>query len=46
MSKIVEMARAFATEAHAEIGQVRKYDGLPYITHPAAVVENRARRSA
>ena len=32
-------AQAFATKHHAAIGQVRKYTGEPYITHPAAVVE-------
>jgi len=32
-----QRARAFAESAHA--GQVRKYTGEPYITHPAAVVE-------
>lgn len=32
-------AKEFATRKHAEIGQVRKYTGEPYINHPAAVVE-------
>lgn len=32
---LIDRARAFATEKHA--GQVRKYTGLPYITHPEAV---------
>lgn len=37
MTNLVERARAFATKAHE--GQVRKYTGLPYITHPEAVME-------
>ena len=36
MRDIVEKAQAFAASAHQ--GQVRKYTGRPYITHPAAVV--------
>lgn len=32
-----ERALAFATNAHA--GQVRKYDGAPYISHPIEVAE-------
>ena len=28
----------FATEAHAEVGQVRKYTGDPYIVHPLRVM--------
>lgn len=32
-------AQIFATAAHGAIGQVRKYTGEPYITHPAAVVK-------
>jgi (p)ppGpp synthase/HD superfamily hydrolase len=39
MSDLEERARAFATAAHARVGQVRKYTGVPYITHPAAVAE-------
>ena len=39
MTDISERARLYATSAHGEIGQVRKYDNEPYITHPAAVVE-------
>tara|TARA_Y100001972_G_scaffold82164_1_gene99984 strand:- start:17214 stop:17729 length:516 start_codon:yes stop_codon:yes gene_type:complete len=35
---VVQRAKALATEAHASIGQVRKYTGEPYIVHPAAVV--------
>lgn len=31
-------AAIFATEAHSRAKQVRKYTGLPYITHPMAVV--------
>lgn len=34
---IVEKAKSFATAAHA--GQLRKYDGKPYIVHPTAVAE-------
>jgi (p)ppGpp synthase/HD superfamily hydrolase len=34
--KQLDSAIAFAATAHA--GQVRKYDGLPYITHPIAVM--------
>ena len=34
-----ERARAFATERHSDIGQLRKYTDEPYINHPAAVVE-------
>lgn len=30
-------AEVFATAAHAAVGQVRKYTGKPYITHPHAV---------
>ncbi len=37
MTKLVEMARIFATERHE--GQVRKYTGEPYINHPKAVVD-------
>ena len=32
-------AKAFATKKHAEINQVRKYTGEPYINHPASVAE-------
>jgi (p)ppGpp synthase/HD superfamily hydrolase len=35
-AELENRARQFATEAH--LGQVRKYTGEPYITHPAAVV--------
>ncbi|MHB9807962.1 HD domain-containing protein [Pantoea ananatis] len=34
-----ELARRYATQAHAETGQRRKYTDEPYIVHPAAVVE-------
>ncbi len=34
-SRLVQEALAFAARAHA--GQVRKYTGRPYITHPIAV---------
>lgn len=37
MSDLVFEARAFATVNHA--GQKRKYDGAPYIEHPARVAE-------
>lgn len=33
---LIETAKALATRAHD--GQVRKYTGEPYITHPQAVV--------
>lgn len=36
---LVAEARRFATEAHACIGQTRKYTGEPYIRHPEAVAE-------
>ena len=36
---LVELARVFATAAHAAVKQTRKYTGEPYIVHPAAVVE-------
>ncbi len=35
---LVSRAEQFATEAHARVGQVRKYTGEPYIEHPRAVV--------
>jgi (p)ppGpp synthase/HD superfamily hydrolase len=38
-SELEIRARDFATAAHTRVGQVRKYTGLPYIMHPAAVVE-------
>jgi (p)ppGpp synthase/HD superfamily hydrolase len=34
-----DQARRYATQAHAEAGQRRKYTDEPYIVHPAAVVE-------
>jgi len=34
---MIEKAKAFATKAHD--GQVRKYSGEPYITHPLAVAD-------
>ena len=34
-----ERAKAFSAYWHGSINQVRTYSGLPYITHPAAVVE-------
>ncbi|MBF6615499.1 MAG: bifunctional (p)ppGpp synthetase/guanosine-3',5'-bis(diphosphate) 3'-pyrophosphohydrolase [Candidimonas sp.] len=33
-----ECAWSMAMAAHASIGQIRKYTGLPYITHPGEVV--------
>lgn len=35
---LAERALAFATEAHGNIGQVRKYTGAPYINHPIEVM--------
>ena len=35
---VVTRAVLFATEAHAEVGQVRKYTGDPYIVHPLRVM--------
>lgn len=35
----VNTALAFATAAHAAVGQVRKYDGAPYIVHPIRVAD-------
>lgn len=32
-------ARVFATQAHTDVNQRRKYTNAPYIVHPAAVVE-------
>lgn len=37
--EIAEKARLVATNAHAEVNQVRKYSKKPYIVHPKAVVE-------
>ncbi len=34
-----ERARRFATQAHREAGQKRKFTGEPYIVHPASVVK-------
>lgn len=39
MQTLEEKARRYATKAHAEAGQRRKYTDEPYIVHPAAVVE-------
>lgn len=36
---LVEKARAFATAAHAAVGQLRKYTFEPYIVHPAEVAD-------
>lgn len=37
--KLSERARRFATRAHREAGQKRKFTGEPYIVHPASVVK-------
>lgn len=34
---LAERAYVFAKRAHESVNQVRKYTGLPYITHPIAV---------
>jgi (p)ppGpp synthase/HD superfamily hydrolase len=34
---LIESARLFAAKKHAEVNQVRKYTGEPYIVHPEAV---------
>lgn len=34
---MISAAAIFAAEAHASIGQVRKYTGEPYVVHPRAV---------
>jgi len=39
LDSLEEQARRYATRAHAEAGQRRKYTDEPYIVHPAAVVE-------
>ncbi|HBV38453.1 MAG TPA: GTP pyrophosphokinase [Erwinia sp.] len=39
MYSLEEQARRYASKAHAEAGQRRKYTDEPYIVHPAAVVE-------
>lgn len=39
MYSLEDRARRYATKAHAEAGQRRKYTDEPYIVHPAAVVE-------
>ena len=39
MLDLEQSAKEFATRKHAEVNQVRKYTGGPYINHPAAVVE-------
>ena len=35
---LIEKAELFAKRKHAEVNQVRKYTGDPYISHPRAVV--------
>ncbi|RRZ91607.1 HD domain-containing protein [Erwinia sp. 198] len=39
MYSLEEKARRYASKAHADTGQRRKYTDEPYIVHPAAVVE-------
>lgn len=39
MHTVEDRARRYASKAHAETGQRRKYTDEPYIVHPAAVVE-------
>ena len=36
---IRQKAQNFATKAHTDAGQLRKFTGEPYIVHPAAIVE-------
>lgn len=38
MIDLVSRALAFATQAHASVGQTRKYTGEPYINHPIEVM--------
>tara|TARA_B110000902_G_scaffold225514_1_gene263563 strand:- start:433 stop:1032 length:600 start_codon:yes stop_codon:yes gene_type:complete len=38
MSSVVERAELFARAAHGAIGQVRKYTGEAYVTHPIRVM--------
>lgn len=37
LSEKYQHAIRFASEKHSEVNQVRKWSGLPYITHPIAV---------
>ena len=37
MNDLILKAKAFATKAHGDINQKRKYTGEPYIVHPASV---------
>lgn len=39
MQSLEERARRYASKAHADAGQRRKYTDEPYIVHPAAVAE-------
>ncbi len=39
MNELEARAHAFATDAHGDIDQRRKYTGEPYIVHPIAVAE-------
>ncbi|MCX8958387.1 HD domain-containing protein [Erwinia psidii] len=39
MHSLEDRARRYATKAHAEAGQRRRYTDEPYIVHPEAVVE-------
>lgn len=36
--ELIDRALVFATAAHAEVGQRRKYTGEPYIVHPIEVM--------
>ena len=35
---LVDKAKLYATAAHGAIGQIRKYTGEPYVTHPIRVM--------
>lgn len=37
MSELIRSADEYAARKHAEVGQVRKHTGAPYIVHPRAV---------
>lgn len=39
MSSKVKRAELFARAAHGAVGQIRKYTGEPYVTHPIRVME-------
>ena len=38
MKDIIEKAELFARAAHGAVGQIRKYTGEPYVTHPIRVM--------